>query len=350
MEALVAVGLGVRGGLKEDGQEPGAPAASGMSRPAVPVRARRLLARSFPRSRTKTPRGAPVLASRRPHPALRFARTSPRRSRKLCNNFPRSWRARRGERRETRRPSPQGPEMPPSTSPPGPGAALLAPPVPARAPGCPRGRGGRSTRFPPPPPPPPLPAEKETGSSSPAAGRAAPGRGGPGAEAAPGAAGAGTAGAAAGAAAGGRGRASWRRRECPRASCVPSRAPREQPPSRGGRTRARRGRRPGARASSPAPRPDTCAASSRARRLALRPGSQAACGARSPGRSATHPREKAAPTHCSRAHFPLCSISRIFHFPFDFQNSLLGEVYPSPHPYPRQNPYFLRPSGIRLKK
>lgn len=58
-------------------------------------------------------RSASVLASPRPHPALRLARWSPRRPRKLCNQLPPRVRARgAGNRRRNGDNRTRGPEMP----------------------------------------------------------------------------------------------------------------------------------------------------------------------------------------------------------------------------------------------
>lgn len=84
-------------------------------------------------------RTPPCASLARAHAALgNFATTSPRVSARGAGNT-----RRYGDHRL------RGPEVPSSSSPPGRGTAFLAPAVPARAPGCPRCQGGRSTRFPP---------------------------------------------------------------------------------------------------------------------------------------------------------------------------------------------------------
>lgn len=68
---------------------------------------------SPPERNKDSARSASVLASPRPHPALRLARWSPRRPRKLCNQLPPRVSARgAGNRRRNRDNRTRGPEMP----------------------------------------------------------------------------------------------------------------------------------------------------------------------------------------------------------------------------------------------
>lgn len=311
-------GAGGEGPPEGGRREPRAPAGAGMPRLAVPVPARRLLARSFPRSRTKPPRGAPVLASPRPHPAPGCACT--RLSETLQQLPPELVRAARGSEAETGTVAPGGGgwrEMPSPSSPPGRRARPRG-----RSPARSAAHGARAAgaRV--------VPGCLGRTKRVCAAGvRAARGRGVPSQEAARGEAGAGKAPGGGIRPGGGTG-ASAR---------VTSRAPR---PARGAQRAA--ARPPHLRAARAPVRPAHAAPRPAARLLpAQKP--RLRSGIPNAPQLPPHPHPSLAPV---RHVFPLCLITMT-------SRILFLEVYPTPpptpHPHPQTNPYFSLSSGSCLE-